>query len=47
MSDNDEDLFPHEEDDIDLSLDCYDWEYLRWYKAPVDLETPYPNNWNT
>ena len=38
MSDDDEDLFPHEEDDIDLSLDCYDWEYLRWYKAPVDLE---------
>ena len=38
MSDDDEDLFPHEEDDIGLSLDCYDWEYLRWYKAPVDLE---------
>ena len=25
MSDDDEDLFPHEEDDIDLSIDCYGW----------------------
>ena len=38
MSDDDEDLFPHEEDDIDLSIDCYDLEYGRWCKTPVDLE---------
>ena len=36
-SDN-EHLFPHPDDDIDLSIDCYDWDYRRWYKTSVDLE---------
>ena len=38
MSDDDEDLFPHEEDDIDLSIDGYDSEYRKVCKTPVDLE---------
>ena len=38
MSDDDEDLFPHEEDDIDLSIDGYDSEYRKVCVTPVDLE---------
>ena len=38
MSDDDEDLFPHEEDDFDLSIDGYDSEHRLVCKTPVDLE---------
>jgi len=44
MSDHDEDLSPHEEDDIDLSIYGYDTEYRRWYKTPVDLEHVHREN---
>ena len=41
---DDEDLFPHPDDDIDLSTDCFDCETGKWYKSPVDLEHVHREN---
>ena len=42
-SDN-EDLFPHPDDEIDLSIDSFDCETGKWYKSPVDLEHVHREN---